>query len=139
MKTHKFLHEHITDTENLHQSWRRARVGKRYQMTTSAFECRLDDELVQLRHELITKTWRSGGYRSFTIHEPKRRKISAAPFRDRVVHHALVSVLEPIYERKFIYDSYANRKGKESDVPLHVPTKIGVVGTPNGVSKRPTK
>jgi RNA-directed DNA polymerase len=46
------------------------------------------------------------------VHEPKRRKISAAPFADRVVHHALISVLEPIYERKFIFDSYANRKGK---------------------------
>jgi hypothetical protein len=46
------------------------------------------------------------------IHEPKRRLISAAPFRDRVVHHALCNVIEPIFERRFIFDSYANRVGK---------------------------
>ena len=51
-------------------------------------------------------------YDSFYIHEPKRRLISAAPFRDRVVHHALCNVIEPIFERSFIHDSYANRVGK---------------------------
>ena len=46
------------------------------------------------------------------IFDPKEREIAIAPFRDRVVHHAIVNVLEPIYERHFIYDSYATRKGK---------------------------
>ena len=53
-----------------------------------------------------------GTYRHFHITEPKPRKISAAPFRDRVVHYALVNVLEPIYDRRFIFDSYACRRGK---------------------------
>ena len=48
----------------------------------------------------------------FSIHDPKRRLISAAPFRDRVVHHALVNIIEPLFERRFVYDTYANRKGK---------------------------
>jgi hypothetical protein len=53
-----------------------------------------------------------GRYQSFYIHEPKRRLISAAPFRDRVVHHALCNLIEPIFERSFIFDSFANREGK---------------------------
>ena len=51
------------------------------------------------------------GYRSFLVHDPKRRLISAAPFRDRVVHHALMNVIGPLLERSFIDDSYANRVG----------------------------
>jgi RNA-directed DNA polymerase len=75
-------------------------------------------ELIALYEGLRSETFTPGGFRSFTIHEPKRRKISAAPFRDRVVHHALISVIEPIYERKFIYDSYANRRGKGTHAAL---------------------
>jgi retron-type reverse transcriptase len=112
MKTHKNLYRKITDFENIYRSWRKARLGKRYKPAASAFEQNLDAELIQLDQELGSQTWQPGGYRSFTVHEPKRRKISAAPFRDRVVHHALISVIESIYEPKFIFDSYANRKGK---------------------------
>jgi retron-type reverse transcriptase len=103
----------------LYQAWRKARRGKRYKPTAAAFELRLDDELTRLHEELVSESWQPGGYRSFTVHEPKRRKISAAPFRDRVVHHALVNVIEPIYERKFIFDSYANRKGKGTHAALN--------------------
>ncbi len=65
-----------------------------------------------LRRSFTDRTYRPGKYRYFTIYEPKERIISVVPFRDRVVHHALVSVLEPIYEKVFISDSYATRKGK---------------------------
>jgi len=112
MKTYKNLYPQIMSFDNLYEAWRKARKGKRYKPSAAVFEQNLEVELLQLHHELETEQWQMGGYRSFTIHEPKRRKISAAPFRDRVVHHALVRVIEPIYERKFIYDSYANRKGK---------------------------
>lgn len=57
-------------------------------------------------------TYQHGPFHSFYIHDPKRRLISAANFQDRVVHHALVQVTEPLFERKFIFDSYANRIGK---------------------------
>ena len=72
----------------------------------------LEPNLLRLSRELKEKTYRPGRYRSFLIHDGKTRLISAAPFRDRVVHHALVAVLEPIFERCFIHDSYANRVGK---------------------------
>lgn len=117
-KTVKNLYPQITDFENIYCSWRKARRGKRYSPAASAFEQNLDAELIQLHQELAMQTWQPGGYRSFTVHEPKRRKISAAPFRDRVVHHALIRVIEPIYERKFIFDSYANRKGKGTHAAL---------------------
>jgi retron-type reverse transcriptase len=112
MKTYKHLYPQICTYRHLYLAWRKARRGKRYRPAAATFERNLDRELLVLHHELCDETWQPGGYRSFTVHEPKRRKISAAPFRDRVVHHALCSVIEPIYERKFIDDSYANRKYK---------------------------
>ena len=65
-----------------------------------------------MQDELRAQTYQPGKYHSFYIHEPKRRLISAAPFRDRVVHHALCNVIEPLFESRFIHDSYANRAGK---------------------------
>ena len=76
------------------------------------FEYRLEENLIQLQEELADETYQPGPYHSFYIHEPKKRLISAAPFRDRVVHHALCLQIEPIFERSFIHDSYANRIGK---------------------------
>jgi hypothetical protein len=78
----------------------------------AAFEYRLEDNLRQLQQKLQTQTYQPGGYDSFFIHEPKQRLISAAPFPDRVVHHALCNVIEPLFERSFIEDSFANRVGK---------------------------
>ncbi len=93
-------------------AWRRAGKGKRGISGVAAFEYRLEDNLLQLQAELCCQTYRPGPYHSFFIHEPKRRLISAAPFRDRVVHHALCNLIEPRFERGFISDSYANRVGK---------------------------
>lgn len=70
------------------------------------------DQLLQLRNELMQGSYAPGPYTHFFIHEPKRRKISAATFRDRIVHHALCAIIEPRFERVFIPDSYANRVGK---------------------------
>ncbi|NUN51694.1 MAG: RNA-dependent DNA polymerase [Planctomycetaceae bacterium] len=79
---------------------------------TAAFNRDLEGSLLALRDELLAGTWRPGGYRSFVVVNPKRRLVSAAPFRDRVVHHAVVGALEPRFERRFIADSFACRKGK---------------------------
>jgi RNA-directed DNA polymerase len=97
---------------SLLQAWRQAARGKRTSLGTARFEDGLADHLLQLQEELRSATYQSGGYTHFTIHEPKRRRISAAPFRDRVVHHALCNVIEPVFEARFIADSYANRVGK---------------------------
>jgi len=70
------------------------------------------DKLVALQDELARKTYRPGAYVNFRIHEPKQRLISAAPFRDRVVHHALCNLIEPVFDTRFFPDSYANRVGK---------------------------
>jgi RNA-directed DNA polymerase len=98
--------------DNLLLAYRKAARGKRGGAEVSAFEHRLEDHLIALRAELLARTYRPGAYRSFFIREPKRRLISAAPFRDRVVHHALCNLLEPLFERSFVADSYANRVGK---------------------------
>jgi RNA-directed DNA polymerase len=112
VKAYRNLYPQVHDFENLYLAYRQARKGKRGRAEVAAFEFRLEDNLIQLQDELAAKSYRHGDYRSFTIHEPKRRLISAAPFRDRVVHHALIRVVEPIFERAFIHDSYANRVGK---------------------------
>ncbi|MDQ7026240.1 MAG: reverse transcriptase/maturase family protein [Anaerolineae bacterium] len=105
-------------------AWRKARRGKRYKNAPAIFERNLDNELLQILHELNDETWQPSGYRSFIVHEPKRRKISAAPFRDRVVHHALCNIIVPIYERHFIDDSYANRVGKGTHKALDRSTQF---------------
>jgi len=102
----------LSDWENLLLAYRRAARGKRGNPNVAAFEHRLEENLFKLQQELRAHTYRPGAYDSFYIHEPKRRLISAAPFRDRVVHHALCNLIEPRFERSFIADSYANRVGK---------------------------
>lgn len=67
-----------------------------------------------MERSLQDGTWKSGGYAEMEILHPKKRLVSAAPFRDRVVHHALCAVIAPLFEKGFIDDSYANRKGKGS-------------------------
>ncbi|MGB7990720.1 MAG: hypothetical protein WCF44_15080 [Candidatus Methylophosphatis roskildensis] len=102
----------ICTWENLLEAHRKAALGKRGHRAPAAFEYRLADHLLALKHDLECGSYRPGPYVHFHIHEPKRRKISAAPFRDRVLHHALCNVVEPRFERLFIPDSYANRVGK---------------------------
>lgn len=98
--------------DNLQQAWQRAAAGKRGRPGTAAFEHRWADNLLALSDDLRSGSWRHQPYTHFVIHEPKRRRISAAAFRDRVVHHALCQVIEPRFERLFIADSYANRPRK---------------------------
>lgn len=110
--TLNLMYSTLTTWENLLLAYRKASRGKRGLPNVAAFEHRLEENLLTLQEELRAKTYQPGAYHSFTIHEPKKRLISAAPFRDRVVHHALCNVIEPIFERGFITDSYANRVGK---------------------------
>lgn len=112
-KTYKGLYDRIYTFEHLYAAYRRARRGKRRRPDVAAFEFRLEEQVLQLATELQTGSYRPGPYRSFRVTDHgKQRVISAAPFRDRVVHHALCALLEPIWERRFIFDSYASRPGK---------------------------
>lgn len=97
---------------NLITAWRKAAKGKRRHLPAAAFEWQLADRLLELRDELLDARYEPGRYVNFVIREPKRRTISAAPFRDRVVHHALCQIIEPRFEALFIPDSFANRIGK---------------------------
>lgn len=106
------MYSTIYDWENLRLAHHYASRGKRGKYAAAAFEFRLADNLLALQHDLESKTYQPGAYHSFHIHDPKRRLISAAPFRDRVVHHGLCNLIEPIFERTFVHDSYANRVGK---------------------------
>lgn len=102
----------IHDWENLYLSYRKAAKGKRSGQAAATFEYRLEDNLIALRNELADESYQPLAYSHFTIHEPKRRLISAADFRDRVVHHALCNVIASTFERSFIHHSYANLEGK---------------------------
>jgi RNA-directed DNA polymerase len=106
------MYDQLCSWDNLYLAYRNASRGKRGQPCVAYFEYRLEDHLLQLQRELVERTYHPGAYNSFYIHDPKRRLISAAPFRDRVVHHALCNLMEPVFERSFIGDSYANRLGK---------------------------
>jgi len=112
-KTYKNLHPQIYDFENLYQAHRQARRGgKRKRAEVAEFEHNLGENLLRLQVELQEQTYRPGPYRHRIVIERKERKISAAPYRDRVVHHALMNVIQPIFEARFIHDSYACRTGK---------------------------
>lgn len=106
------MYETLCSFENLLWAYRAAARGKRSRPDVAAFDYSLEGHLLQLRDALRAHTYRPGPYRRFTIASPKPRVISAAPFADRVVHHALCNVIEPIFERRFIADSYASRAGK---------------------------
>lgn len=112
------LLERVASWENLLLAYRRAALGKRGRGDVARFEHRLEDELFALRRELLDRSYRPGAYASFYVHEPKRRLISAALFRDRVIHHALCNVIEPFFERSFLDDSYANRKERGTHTAL---------------------
>ncbi len=111
-KTHGSLFDHIANFQALRTASRKAIKGKRNKPAPAAFMANQEKELLRLERELRDGSYKPGGYVTIFIKDPKSRMVSAAPFRDRVVHHALCAVIEPIFERGFIFDSYANRAGK---------------------------
>lgn len=112
MKTFIDLFGQVTEFKNLCQAYRDARKGKRYDSEILPFEFYAEENLLKLKRELENRTYCHGGYREFIVNDSKKRKIKAAPFRDRVVHHALCNIIEPVFEPTFIFDSYACRKEK---------------------------
>ncbi len=97
---------------NLWTAYLAARRGKRGRPAVSGYEFDAEIRLLRLQERLEAGTYQPGAYRTFVVREWKRRVISAAPFADRIVHHALCQVIEPIWEARFIHDSYACRVGK---------------------------
>jgi retron-type reverse transcriptase len=111
MKRYGNLYPQIIDFANLILAARKAQKGKRFRDNVLEFNYNLELELEKIQTELTSKTYQPGKYTTFSILEPKPRIISAAPYRDRVVHHALCNVIVPIVEKTFINDTYANRVG----------------------------
>lgn len=101
----------IVEWSNLLAAFRAAAKGKRSKGAVAQFEVDMAEELLALQAELRTGQYTPRPYRQFVVHEAKRRVISAAAFRDRVVHHALVRQTEPILDARFSPSSFANRRG----------------------------
>ena len=98
-KTHDNLFDHIANFQALRAAARKAITGKRSKPAPAAFMANQEKELLRLERELRDGSYRPGGYVTIFIKDPKSRMVSAAPFRDRVVHHALCAVIEPLFEQ----------------------------------------
>jgi len=112
------LFNQITSYSNLLLASQKAMRSKRYRLDVLQFNHRLETHLLTIQEMLQKQTYRPGPYKTFEIFEPKRRLISAAPYRDRVVQHALCNLIEPVFDRSFSECSYANRKGRGSSLAL---------------------
>lgn len=104
--------------ENLRRAALRAARGKRGSHAVARFLADLEPECLGLQRALADGTWEPGPASRFEIHDPKRRTITAAPFADRVVHHAVMDVLEPVLDRRMVDASYACRRGKGTHAAL---------------------
>jgi retron-type reverse transcriptase len=110
--THDALYERIISTANLFAAWREFKSGKLGKKDVLAFSERAEEHLVALHDDLASGTYVHGKYHRFFVHDPKRRPIAKASVRDRVLHHAICRIIGPMFDKQFIFDSYASRKGK---------------------------
>ncbi len=117
-KTFKNIFPEIASFQNLLLASKKAQNGKRYRESTLIFNMDLERNLFRLHDELLHKIYHHGPYHDFIVKDAKKRLISAAPYRDRVVHHAVTNIIEPLFDKSFIPDSYACRKGKGTHAAL---------------------
>lgn len=112
MKRVGYLFEKLVTFENLHRAVNRACSGKKYKRDVAEFYFGFENEIIRIQSELVNETYDPQPYRQFEIREPKVRSICCSDFDDRVVHHAICNVLEPIFESRLIFNTYACRNGK---------------------------
>jgi len=112
MKTHNKLYKKLYSKENLISAFREARKGKSKKDYVINFESNLERNIAILQRDLRLKKYNPTKLKKFIIRDPKTRTIHASIFRDRIVHHAIINLIKPIYEKIFIYDSFASRKSK---------------------------
>jgi RNA-directed DNA polymerase len=110
--THNNLWSQVTTFENIFNAYRAASRGRRYNDSVLSYRQHLEENIINALNLLTWKQWKPSRFRDFFVFDPKKRLISAPPFKDRVVHHALVQIIAPLFERKFIADSFACRAGK---------------------------
>lgn len=104
--------ERLTSLDYLFESWEMFRRGKRHTLDVQIFERYLEDNIFSLRDELLSCNYKHGPYFQFDVFEPKRRHISAASVKDRLVHQVVFSLLSEVFEKKFIFHSFSSRIGK---------------------------
>jgi len=112
MVAYRDLWQELCSYSNLELAYRKARKSKTSKLYVIEFEQDLKNNLLALRTELLLHCYRPKPLQTFILRDPKTRKISKSAFRDRIIHHALCNIIEPMFEKQFIYDSYANRKTK---------------------------
>ncbi len=112
MKIYKNVFEKIISLENLFSAWDKFKGDKQKKRDVQKFEWRLEENIFQLHRDLKYKRYKHGAYSSFYIHDPKQRHIHKAIVRDRILHHAVFAVLNPIFEPTFISDSFSCRIDK---------------------------
>lgn len=112
MKRYGNLYEQVCSEDNLVLAWEKARKGKTNTYGVKLFEKNLEQNMRQLQTELMDGTYRTSEYSVFTIHDPKEREIFRLPFRDRIVHHAIMNIMEPIWTSIFIQQTYSCIKGR---------------------------
>ena len=113
MRRHGNLWARVVDPQNIRLAYARARKGKGWQHNVRRFDRNLDANLERIREMLVSKTYRASSYRLKMVYEPKLREIFVLPFSpDRIVQHALLAVVAPIWDRMFLADSYCCREGK---------------------------
>lgn len=111
-RTYNNLYPEIISLKNLVLAWEKAREGKTKKDYVIEFESNLQNNLFELHEELKKQTYKPETLINFIVKDPKTRKISKSAFRDRIIHHAICNIITPLFDRTFIYDSCANRKGK---------------------------
>lgn len=109
---HGSLFEKVISLENLFVAWREFQCGKRFKEDVLAFGMEAEEQLIRLHRDLASGRYAHSPYIHFIVSDPKPRDIHKASVRDRVLHHAIHRVIEPIFEKRFIYDTYSSRKGK---------------------------
>lgn len=112
MKRYGNLYERICSIDNLREAFENASIGKRNRSDVLEYGTNLEANLEELRRELLSHTYKTSDYHIFTLYEPKERIIYKLPFRDRVVHWAIMLLIEPIWTRNFTRDTYACVKGR---------------------------
>ncbi|MPM91887.1 hypothetical protein SDC9_139021 [bioreactor metagenome] len=112
MKRIGYLYDKICSLDNLILAYQKARKGKAKQYGVKLFEKDVNGNLIQIQQELLNLTYRTPEYKTYTVYDPKEREISCLPFSDRVVHHAIMNILEPIWTSIFIRNTYSCIKGR---------------------------
>ena len=112
MKSYKNLYPRVTSYKNLESAFEKAKKNKSFMPYVVKFEADLENELRSLQRELNSFQYRPRPLKRFIVRDHKTRTIHSSVFRDRIVYHALYNILDPIFDKTFINDSYASRKSK---------------------------